>query len=199
MPFLPGRLRLSADDGSSTYEIFPAHSIGVNAVSWAPAIVPGSLTVPQQQQQQQPNGGAPAAPGASQSSSSGGIIHQKRFASAGCDTAVRIWSYKGADTKPEIEDELTGHTDWVRDVAWAPNIGLPGEYIATASQVRVVAAIQRRGKKRECALMAHSFVFCFALLRSGPHRPHPLPAGHQLSMDVHPTDAEWTRRRSSIP
>lgn len=170
MPFLPGRLRLSADDGSSTYEIFPAHSIGVNAVSWAPAIVPGSLTVPQQQQQQQPNGGAPAAPGASQSSSSGGIIHQKRFASAGCDTAVRIWSYKGADTKPEIEDELTGHTDWVRDVAWAPNIGLPGEYIATASQVRVVAAIQRRGKKK--GVRAHgSFIrllLCAPSLRTAP-------------------------------
>jgi protein transport protein SEC13 len=30
---------------------------------------------------------------------------------------------------------LEGHTDWVRDVAWAPNIGLPRSYIATASQV----------------------------------------------------------------
>ena len=33
---------------------------------------------------------------------------------------------------------LEGHTDWVRDVAWAPNIGLPRSYIATASQVRFV-------------------------------------------------------------
>lgn len=39
------------------------------------------------------------------------------------------------ESKPELEEELQGHTDWVRDVAWAPNIGLPGEYIATASQV----------------------------------------------------------------
>ena len=30
---------------------------------------------------------------------------------------------------------LEGHTDWVRDVSWAPNIGLPRSYIATASQV----------------------------------------------------------------
>ena len=30
---------------------------------------------------------------------------------------------------------LEGHADWVRDVAWAPNIGLPRSYIATASQV----------------------------------------------------------------
>lgn len=32
---------------------------------------------------------------------------------------------------------MDGHTDWVRDVAWAPNIGLPRSYIATASQVRL--------------------------------------------------------------
>lgn len=31
---------------------------------------------------------------------------------------------------------LNGHTDWVRDVAWAPNIGMPGNYIASCSQVR---------------------------------------------------------------
>jgi len=33
---------------------------------------------------------------------------------------------------------LEGHTDWVRDVAWAPNIGLPRSYIATASQDKTV-------------------------------------------------------------
>ena len=27
------------------------------------------------------------------------------------------------------------HTDWVRDVAWAPNIGLPSSTIASCSQV----------------------------------------------------------------
>jgi protein transport protein SEC13 len=36
---------------------------------------------------------------------------------------------------PEIETTLNAHSDWVRDVAWAPNIGLPGEYIATCGQV----------------------------------------------------------------
>ena len=33
------------------------------------------------------------------------------------------------------EETLEGHTDWVRDVAYAPNIGLPRTYLATASQV----------------------------------------------------------------
>ena len=30
---------------------------------------------------------------------------------------------------------LAGHSDWVRDVAWAPNLGLPFNTIASASQV----------------------------------------------------------------
>ena len=30
---------------------------------------------------------------------------------------------------------MEGHTDWVRDVAWAPNVGLPRTYLASASQV----------------------------------------------------------------
>ena len=29
---------------------------------------------------------------------------------------------------------LVGHTDWVRDVAWAPNLGLPKTIIASAGQ-----------------------------------------------------------------
>lgn len=37
----------------------------------------------------------------------------------------------------EIE-QLTGHSDWVRDVAFAPNIGLPRSHLATASQDRTV-------------------------------------------------------------
>ena len=37
-----------------------------------------------------------------------------------------------------VEDTLSTHTDWVRDVAWAPNIGLPTSYIASCSQDRTV-------------------------------------------------------------
>ena len=29
---------------------------------------------------------------------------------------------------------MEGHSDWVRDVSWAPNIGLPNNYIASCSQ-----------------------------------------------------------------
>jgi len=33
------------------------------------------------------------------------------------------------------EQKLEGHCDWVRDVAWAPSVGLPRTVIASCSQV----------------------------------------------------------------
>lgn len=67
----------------------------------------------------------------------------KRFASAGCDNLVKLWGFRDDKQEWEEEDVLEGHTDWVRDVAWAPNIGLPRSYIATASQVRVPSPYAR--------------------------------------------------------
>ncbi|KAF8311668.1 WD40 repeat-like protein [Cantharellus anzutake] len=125
-----GKLSVLAfkNDGTWGADIFNGHAIGCNAVSWAPAILPGSLITPsapaqgQQQSSQQLSAPPPV----------------KRFASAGCDNLVRIWTFR-EDTQAWIEEEqLDGHTDWVRDVAWAPNIGLPRSYIATASQDKTV-------------------------------------------------------------
>ncbi|KAG6897977.1 hypothetical protein C0992_007931 [Termitomyces sp. T32_za158] len=114
------------NDGTWGADIFNGHAIGCNAVSWAPAIQPGSLIVPQTQSL--PN--QPAQPAS--------LSSVKRFASAGCDNLVRIWGYRD-DTQSWVEEEtLEGHADWVRDVAWAPNIGLPRSYIATASQDKTV-------------------------------------------------------------
>jgi protein transport protein SEC13 len=112
----------SEDDGQWGADIFNGHAIGCNAVSWAPATQPGSLITLQQNNALPGQPPAPAQP-------------IKRFASAGCDNLVKIWGYR-EDSQSWVEEEtLEGHTDWVRDVAWAPNIGLPRSYIATASQV----------------------------------------------------------------
>jgi len=111
------------NDGQWGADIFNGHAIGCNAVSWAPATQPGSLITPQTQ------------PIPNQPSTTSSV---KRFASAGCDNLVKIWGYR-EDSQSWVEEEtLEGHTDWVRDVAWAPNIGLPRSYIATASQDRTV-------------------------------------------------------------
>jgi len=101
---------LTSDDGSTEASIFPAHGTGANAVSWAPSVI--STTEPQP-----------------------GLVPQKRFVSAGSDNLIRIWTFDDDAKKWAEEEVIRGHEDWVRDVAWAPNIGLPGMYIASASQV----------------------------------------------------------------
>lgn len=48
---------------------------------------------------------------------------------------VQIWRHnqKSGDWQQDGAT-LVGHTDWVRDVAWAPNLGLPKSIIASAGQ-----------------------------------------------------------------
>lgn len=57
-----------------------------------------------------------------------------RLASAGCDNKVKIWRYSENERKWRLEAELSEHRDWVRDVAWAPSIGLPTTTVASCSQ-----------------------------------------------------------------
>lgn len=90
-----------------------AHTIGCNAVSWAPAVVPGSLV---------------EAPSAAHRDAK-----VKKFVSGGCDNLVKIWSDKDGQGWQE-EAKLESHNDWVRDVAWAPSIGLPKSKIASCCQ-----------------------------------------------------------------
>lgn len=61
----------------------------------------------------------------------------KRLATGGCDNLVKIW--REDNNERWIEDSrLELHSDWVRDVAWAPSIGLPRTQIASCSQDRRV-------------------------------------------------------------
>lgn len=106
------------EDGTWESSLFEAHAIGCNAVTWAPAVVPGALTQ-----------------GVSGPSST--KVH--RFATAGCDNLIKIWTWRDDSQAWKEEDEiLDGHTDWVRDVAWAPSIGMPRSYLASCSQDRTV-------------------------------------------------------------
>lgn len=62
---------LEFKDNSWEHKIFPAHGIGVNAVSWAPAISPGALF----------SSGAPNTT-------------VRRFVTGGSDNLVKIWDWK---------------------------------------------------------------------------------------------------------
>lgn len=96
------------------HEIFPAHGIGVNSVSWAPSSAPGSLV--------------------SATAGQGGV---RRFVTGGSDNVLKIWAFDQASQNYKQETSLTGHTDWVRDVAWSPTV-LQKSYIASASQDKSV-------------------------------------------------------------
>lgn len=72
------------NDGTWEASLFPAHTLGVTSVSWAPGVGIGALTNPQT--------GAPEA--------QEGLQPAKRFATGGCDGLVKVWAYKCAVLRP---------------------------------------------------------------------------------------------------
>lgn len=118
---------VSFQDGQWEVEKIPnAHScIGCNAVSWAPPV--------QYQKSDQISG-------------TGSFTYKKRFVSGGCDNLIKIWCYSDAEGKWLEEDTLNAHSDWVRDVAFAPNCGLERSILASCSlDCRVI--IWRKNEK----------------------------------------------------
>ena len=47
---------------------------------------------------------------------------------------IQVWRWSQQRGWQQEGSSLLGHKDWVRDVAWAPNLGLPMNTIASASQ-----------------------------------------------------------------
>lgn len=88
---------------------FKDSALGCNAVSWAPFNSVGSQ--------------GPAGP-------------IRRVVTASCDKTIKIWSLAEGETewtKQELSS-VPAHSDWVRDVAWAPSTGLPVNLIASCSE-----------------------------------------------------------------
>ncbi|WPG99591.1 transport protein sec13 [Acrodontium crateriforme] len=108
---------LTFENNTFSHAIFQAHGLGANAVSWAPASLPGQL-VSAQAPGQQPQ---PA----------------RRFVTGGSDNLVKLWKFNPLTATYDITCTLTGHADWVRDVAWSPT-PLSKTYIASASQDHTV-------------------------------------------------------------
>ncbi|KAE9598497.1 hypothetical protein Lal_00027051 [Lupinus albus] len=99
-----------ADGGWDTSKIDQAHPVGVTSVSWAPSMAPGALV------------------------GAGLFDPVQKLCSGGCDNTVKVWKLTNGLWKMDCFPALHMHSDWVRDVAWAPNLGLPKSTIASASQ-----------------------------------------------------------------
>mmetsp|Transcript_20097 Transcript_20097/g.29542 ORF Transcript_20097/g.29542 Transcript_20097/m.29542 type:complete len:380 (-) Transcript_20097:361-1500(-) len=117
------------DDTWSTAH-FRDNALGVNAVSWAPYNCLGS-SPPQPIQTQQEGDGEQlqqvvAAP-------------QLRLVTGGCDNRIRFWrlTESGWGEEPDVIGDAVRHTDWVRDVAWAPST-TPVNIVASCSEDRTV-------------------------------------------------------------
>ncbi|KDO31944.1 hypothetical protein SPRG_03160 [Saprolegnia parasitica CBS 223.65] len=98
----------SAVEGWTT-SYFQDSTLGVNAVSWAPYHSLG--------------------------------LQGKRVVTASCDNTVKVWALPDGATewvKEDLHQSLPHHSDWVRDVAWAPSTGAPSNLIASASEDRNV-------------------------------------------------------------
>lgn len=103
------RINENNTDDWSIVKIPQAHPFGVTSVSWAPAEMPGSLMT-----------------------NSTALVY--KLASGGCDSTVKVWKMSEGKWIMDCYPALSKHSDWVRDVAWAPNLGLSKTTIASASQ-----------------------------------------------------------------
>ncbi|GAB9469308.1 Vesicle coat complex copii subunit sec13 [Globisporangium polare] len=63
----------------------------------------------------------------------------QRVVTGSINSSVQIWQFAAQEnTWTLAEDALVGHDDWVRDVAWAPNVGIPANIIASGSDDHTV-------------------------------------------------------------
>lgn len=106
---------LEFKDNNWSHQIFQACGSGVNSVSWAPAVAPGQIV--------------------SASGNQAGAA--RRLVTGGSDCQVKLWEYAPDTNTYNQVQLLSGHTDWVRDVAWSPTV-LSKSYIASASQDKTV-------------------------------------------------------------
>lgn len=106
-------------DKWSRKQIMNAHMYGVNAVSWCPATSPATLA------------SGPAVQGAQ--------LSAQRIVTGGCDNLVKIWGLtEEGEWTEQFRFPSNAHSDWVRDVAWRPNIGIPSNTIASCSEDKTV-------------------------------------------------------------
>uniref|UniRef100_A0A6U6G606 Uncharacterized protein n=1 Tax=Odontella aurita TaxID=265563 RepID=A0A6U6G606_9STRA len=126
-----GRVSILTHNEDDTWgvEYIRDNSLGVNAVSWAPYAPFNEIGGGEGE-------GAASAP-------------QPTVVTGGCDNRIRFWTRSAQTGQWDEESGALGsgaaHTDWVRDVAWAPAI-IPGvDVVASCSEDKTVIVWTRTG------------------------------------------------------
>lgn len=124
-------------DNSWSVEYIQDNPLGVNAVSWAPHGAYHDDTNPE-------------------------LGDVPRLVTGGCDNRIRFWVQKEPgqwqeDISTSISRELS-HTDWVRDVDWAPSILPNVNVVASCSEDRTVLIWTQNGHNAEWTpTLLHTF------------------------------------------
>ena len=133
----------------------PAHSASVNALAFAPqelglalaaASSDGSVSVlTAQQSGQNPSSGAAAEGWSSdriERAHAAGVLGlawypsttEKRLATCGCDNLIKLWRFDEQNGGWSAEGApLAAHSEWVRDVAFAPRLASPNPSTSTST------------------------------------------------------------------
>jgi protein transport protein SEC13 len=123
------------DNGQWARQAFHAHNNGCTAVSWAPDAPGGSLL--------QQNDGRPPR-------------MQQKFVTAGCDNTVKVWGWNAQENRWDpsafVNDD-NRHGDWVRDVAWAPSVGLSSVVASCSEDKTVIIWTEQNGVWRKSAVL----------------------------------------------
>lgn len=127
-------------DNSWSTDYIVDNPLGVNSVSWAPM---GAYS--------------------NESSTASEVAGAPRLVTGGCDNRIRFW-VEQPETGQWVEDpscpisKSVGHSDWVRDVAWAPPIIPNVNMVASCSEDRTVLIWTQNGLKQEWkATPLHTF------------------------------------------
>eukprot|EP00545_Synedropsis_sp_CCMP1620_P012221 CAMPEP_0119013832 /NCGR_PEP_ID=MMETSP1176-20130426/9068_1 /TAXON_ID=265551 /ORGANISM="Synedropsis recta cf, Strain CCMP1620" /LENGTH=362 /DNA_ID=CAMNT_0006966951 /DNA_START=24 /DNA_END=1112 /DNA_ORIENTATION=+ len=139
-------------DQSWTVHYLNDSPLGVNAVSWAPA---GAYYSPDDNQLDETAATATttAATDDNPDATAPTILplEQARLVTGGCDNRIRFWIQNSPtgtweeDASSPISKELC-HSDWVRDVAWAPPLIPNQNVVASCSEDKTVLIWTQQSK-----------------------------------------------------
>mmetsp|Transcript_14355 Transcript_14355/g.40852 ORF Transcript_14355/g.40852 Transcript_14355/m.40852 type:complete len:344 (-) Transcript_14355:165-1196(-) len=180
-------------DSSWSVEYVSDNALGVNSVSWAPY---GAYTDDSAVQQQDPSQQPQAQP----------ELQPPRLVTAGCDNRIRFFKQSletgqwEEDASSPISKDGASHSDWVRDVAWAPVLIPNHNIVASCSEDKsVLIWTQKGGAGSEWkAILLHTFdapVWRVSWSMTG-HMLAVSSGDNDVSLWKQSLDGKWTKMSS---